>query len=248
MDGKFLRLDEGEAGSPSYVPRLLIGEPGGEDWFRVADLADPDSGQLSGVLQAMAAERGYIDPRSVGAGFPLIASLAVGGLLWRAANERPIPALTPDRTWWRILPSANVTAIVVSQRPEYLPPAELGTVLHSLWDGILEGVRRDTGFPVRPQWSMLASAFGQWLTDWMDDDHPKAIAQAKAIFDRDAILGGGRPRVTWLDVRGASKAFITRKVCCFNYLGKSGGYCTSQCPIVPTDERLAYAKRRLAAN
>lgn len=243
MNGDLPILDSGESGAPAYVPRLLLGEPSGDGWFRVGDLGDPDSAQLHTVLSSMATERGYTDPRSVGAGFPLIASLSVGGLIWRVAHDLPIPALTADRVWWQILPAANVTAIAVSERPEYLPPSQIGTVLHALWDGITESIRQRTGFPVRAQWSLLASAIAPWLTDWMDNDHPQAIARAEAIYELDSLLKIGRPRVTWLDVQGTPKAFTTRKVCCFNYLGAGGGHCTSQCPIVPVDERLDYARR-----
>lgn len=248
MEVELPHVDAGEEGAPAYVPRLLLGEPSGDGWFRVADLGDPDSDQLNVVLNAMATERGYIDPRSVGAGFPLIASLSVGGLVWRAVNDLPIPALTADRVWWHILPAANVTAIAVNERPEYLPPSQIGNVLHALWDGVTESIRRRTGFPVRAQWSLLASAVAPWLTDWMDNDHPQAIARAEAFYEHDSMLKIGRPRVTWLDVQGTPKAFTTRKVCCFNYLGANGGHCTSQCPIVPVDERLAYAKQQFAGS
>lgn len=245
MPGSFSPLDAAETARPEFVPPPLLGTPLGREWRRVGDLADRQSGALDEALAAMAAVRGYADNRAIGAGFALITSTAVAGLVYRSAMGLPVPVLSPGRTWWQMRPSANVIAVAVAGRPDVRPPAHLADALHGLLDGLYGAINERTGFPPRALWSLLASAIGNWLIELWPHDHARAVALAESIFASDAVLKAVKPRATWLEVEGAARAFTTRRVCCFNYLGRNGDYCSSQCPIVPPAERLAHAVEQM---
>lgn len=245
MPASFSPLDAAESARPEFVPPLLLGTPQGREWQRVGDLADRQSGALGETLAAMAAVRGYADNRAIGAGFALITSAAVAGLVYRSAMGLPVPVLSPGRTWWQMRPSANVVAVAVAGHLDFRPPDHLADVLHLLLDGLYGAIQERTGFPPRALWSLLASAIGYWLIELWPDDHARAVALGESIFASDAVLKAVKPRVTWLEVEGEAHAFTTRRVCCFNYLGRGGDYCSSQCPIVPPAERLALAVQQM---
>jgi hypothetical protein len=246
MEETFSVIDEIEAALPAYVPRVVLGEPVGADWFALPDLTDPRSGQLRAVLNAMAEVRGYPMRRTLGASFALLASPAAAGLVWRATRGLAIAELAPDRTQLRISPSGNVLGIATKDRPGYAGPEKFGFVLHALLDGLMDAIRVETGFPLRSLWSIVTSGLSQNLIDWLPENHRQAVSQIEAMLAADNVLAGSKPRITWLDECGVAKAFTTRQVCCYNYLGKSRAYCGSQCPIIPEEERTANARQRFA--
>ena len=233
--------DAFEAEHPDLSPPLLLGRPEGEGWVRLADLGSAGSVALAEALRAMADVRGYPDPITIGASFALITTGGPATQIYRAAMGHPVPVLDPRTTWWRIKPSANVTAVAVEECSVSIEPERLDEALHLSLDSLYAEIHRQTRFPIRAQWSMLASTIGYGLVSLMADDHERAVELLDSLLANDTVLSGSRPRVTWWDDGGRRRAFTTRRVCCFNYRGRNGHYCSSQCPIVPAEDRLASA-------
>jgi hypothetical protein len=231
-------IDGHESIRPQWVPPIRVGWPEDNSWVRLADLADVNTGLLSSALATLGRELGYPSGRVQGAGFVVLTSDAIAGILHRAVARAPIPSLKPERTWWQLTPRATVKCVIAEERRFFAGESrELTRSMHEQLDGIFQAVRLETGFPVRSQWALLVSSVAGMLKAFHADDHESAVALMDCVCASDALFETVRPRLTSVDLGGRRMAAYTRRVCCLNYQGFSGEYC-STCPLIPFEQRV----------
>ncbi|MPZ99550.1 MAG: hypothetical protein GEU80_09500 [Dehalococcoidia bacterium] len=234
-------IDDWAPPAGARCPRIEVGAPDptdGRRWFRVADLADPAGGILDCVLAEMATNRGYSDGHSQGGGLSLLTAGAALEVVLRTFGGDPLPVLRPGSTWFQVSPYGNATAVRVESRETTSPSvAALRAILRGLLAPFYAAIHARTGFPVVAQWAQLESNIAYSMLGAPDIPQVQAVEFLDRLFADGDVLHRARPRISWVERRGAPLAFVTRRVCCFNFRGMNGEYCGSQCPIVPAPER-----------
>jgi len=228
-----------------YAPLIEVGSPrpyDGDRWFRAADLADLATGALRNVLDEVEASRGYRDGKSQGGGFALLFSGMALGVVLRVVDGRAVPQLKPAETWVEL--SARGSPMAVRVAGGELQPASIADLrdnLRMFFGPIFLALNELTRFPLVGQWAQLASAIASTLLGTPHISQARALAFLDDLFETDDLLRRAQPHIAWTPYHDEQRAYATRKVCCFNYRGFSGAYCTAQCPLVPVAEREAAA-------
>ncbi len=241
-----------DAWSPAeglHAPPVLVGGPGPDDgdrWFRLSDLADLDSGLIDGLIDDVTESRGYRDGQARGGGLALLtAGIGMGAAL-RTFDGVSVPVLDPATTWVDISEYGNARTVRVEEA-QFIAPSILA--VRSMLEGALgplyDALRERTRFPVVAQWAQFTSHLAYMFVE----SPAVTTGDATAFLDEwcaEGVWARARPRVTDLESDTGPISYVTRRVCCYNFRGRGGHYCSSQCPLVPSEEREQAARDRLA--
>jgi hypothetical protein len=232
-----------------YAPPILVGAPSvgiadattpqtGDDerWYRLDRLSDLATGQLDRLIEDVTRTRGYLDGQARGGGLALLTSGIGSGAAFRAIDGVPVPVLHPARTWVAITEYGNAKAMRVEDVEFVEEITAVRMMLRNALDPFYDAIRQRTRFPVVAQWAQFESTIAYALFETAED-HTDARRRLEAIFADGDVLERGLPQIRVLTHEGREVAYATRRVCCYNFRGRHGEYCGSQCPLVPVEER-----------